>query len=569
MSIKDIPPGIHPELKAHTAIFSRNVYKIGGNVYSAVGWAPANTIMIEGDDGVILVDVGREIESANEVKKAFAEITRKPLKAIVLTHFHPDHIHGIRAYATEEDIRSGRVEIYAHEKLVENLAGQSVQLGPILSMRTRYTFGAFLSPGDRKDMNMAIGPLTRVGTFTFLPPTTTFKDRLDLTISGVRMKLIHVPSEAPDEIVAFLPDSRILLSAEVIQGPTFPNLYPLRGSKFRDPVKWFKSIDVLRSLGAEHMVPGHGRPVSGATGVEEVLRMYRDGIQFVHDQTLRYMNRGLTPDELVHQIKLPPHLKNYRPYLQEYYGTLKHCVRDIYHGYLGWFDGDPVKLNPVSRKEKAGRLIRLMGGRGNVIREAEAAFEKEDPQWAAELASYLICDNHDDVDARKLKAAAFRKLGYAQKNINWRNWYLTSAMELDGSLDMTKAQQMPGQRFASPDVLQALPTGIIIEGLTLKLMAEKTFDVHMTLGFEITDAGEGYGIEIRRGVAQFHDGLPSRTDVTLVMKKSFLNNHLLNEKTVEKGIESGEISVKGDRPDVERFFGYFESEAVPIWLTVK
>jgi alkyl sulfatase BDS1-like metallo-beta-lactamase superfamily hydrolase len=129
--------------------------------------------------------------------------------------------------------------------------------------------------------------------------------------------------------------------------------------------------------------------------------------------------------------------------------------------------------------------------------------------------------------------------------------------------------RMPGQRFASPDVLQALPAGIIIEGLTLKLMAEKTVDVHMTMGFEITDAGEAFGIEIRRGVAEFHDCLPYPTEVTLVMKKCFLDSHLLNEKTVEKGVESGEISVEGDRPDVERFFGYFESEAVPIWLTVR
>ena len=93
-----IPPGIHPELKAHTQLFKKKVYKIGDNVYSAVGWAPANTIMIEGEDGIILVDVGREIESAKEVKKEFSKITHKPIKAIILTHFHPDHIHGMKAW---------------------------------------------------------------------------------------------------------------------------------------------------------------------------------------------------------------------------------------------------------------------------------------------------------------------------------------------------------------------------------------------------------------------------------------------------------------------------------------
>ncbi len=564
-----IPPGIHPELKAHTELFKKKVYKIGENIYSAVGWAPANTIMIEGEDGIILVDVGREIESAKEVKKEFSKITSKPIKAIILTHFHPDHIHGMKGWVSEEEVNNGSVEIYAHEQLVDNLAGQSVQLGPILSMRTRYTFGAFLSPEDRKDMNIALGPLTKVGTFTFIPPTITMKKTLDITVSGIRMTLIHVPSEAPDEIVVYLPDSKILLSAEVIQGPTFPNLYPLRGSKFRDPVLWFKSIDVLRSLKAENMVPGHGQPVFGASHVEDVLRMYRDGIQYLHDQTLRFMNRGLTPDELVHKVTFPPHLENYKPYLRQYYGTVKHCVRDIYYGYLGWFQGDPVALDPIPKKKQSKRLVRLMGGRNTVLKEAKKVYENGDYQWAAELATYLIRIDHNDRDARNIKAAAFRNLGYAQMNINWRNWYLTSAMELDGSLDMESAHKLPGQKFASPDVVKALPAGVIIEALTLRLIAEQTFDAQLTMGFQITEADENYAIEIRRGVAQFHEYLPEKVDVKLKMSRSFLNENILNILNIKNGVNSGDVTVEGKWTNVERFFNYFELEPFPIWLTIR
>jgi alkyl sulfatase BDS1-like metallo-beta-lactamase superfamily hydrolase len=564
-----IPPSIHPELKAHTLLFKKKVYKIGENVYSAVGWAPANTIMIEGEDGIVLVDVGREIESATEVKKKFSKVTQKPVKAIILTHFHPDHIHGMKAWISEDDVKSGRIDIYAHERLLDGLAGQSVQLGPVLSMRTRYTFGAFLSAEDRKDMNIALGPLTKVGTFTFIAPTVTMKDTLDITVSGIRMRLIHVPSEAPDEIIVYLPDSRILLSAEVIQGPTFPNIYPLRGSKFRDPVLWFKSIDVMRALKAEHMVPGHGQPVFGESNVEEVLRMYRDGIQYLHDQTLRYMNRGLTPDELAHKVAFPPHLENYKPYLRQYYGTVKHCVRDIYHGYLGWFQGDPVALDPVPQNERSKRLVELMGGRDTVLREAQKAHEDGDFQWAAELATYLIRTDRDDMESRNIKAAAFRNLGYAQMNINWRNWYLTSAMELDGSLNMESAHKLPGQKFASPDVVKALPAGVTIEALTIRLIAEETYDVHLTMGFQIADMNEEYAMEIRKGVAQFHDRLPEEVDVMLSMNRRFLNENLLHVSDVRKGVESGDITIRGKWADVERFFACFELEPFPIWLTVR
>lgn len=564
-----VAPSIHPELKAHTNLFKKKIYKIGENVYSAVGWAPANTIMIEGEDGVVLVDVGREIESASEVKREFGKITQKPIKAIILTHFHPDHIHGMKAWLSEADVKDNNIDIYAHERLLDSLAGQSVQLGPILSMRTRYTFGAFLSPEDRKDMNIALGPLTKVGTFTFISPTITMKDRLDITVSGIRMQLIHVPSEAPDEIIIYLPDSRILLSAEVIQGPTFPNLYPLRGSKFRDPVLWFKSIDVMRSLKADHMVPGHGQPVFGESDVEEVLRMYRDGIQYLHDQTLRYMNRGLTPNELAQKVAFPPHLENYKPYLRQYYGTIKHCVRDIYYGYLGWFQGDPLTLDPIPEKEQSTRLVELMGGRDTVLQEAEKVYNEGDLQWAAELATHLIRIDHSDMAARNIKAASFRNLGYAQMNINWRNWYLTSAMELDGSLDMESAHKLPGQKFASPDVVKALPAGVTIEAMTIRLIAEQTLDVHLTMGFQIIDTDEEYAIEIRRSVAQFHECLPEKVDVKLEMKRSFLNENILDITSVKNEVDSGDIKVVGEWKDVERFFGCFELEPFPIWLTIR
>ncbi len=77
------------------------------------------------------------------------------------------------------------------------------------------------------------------------------------------MHLKYVPSETPEEIVAWFPEHKLLNSAEVMQGETFPNLHTIRGTKFRDPVPWFKSIDVMREFPAEYLVPTHGRPIVG------------------------------------------------------------------------------------------------------------------------------------------------------------------------------------------------------------------------------------------------------------------------------------------------------------------
>jgi alkyl sulfatase BDS1-like metallo-beta-lactamase superfamily hydrolase len=253
---------------------------------------------------------------------------------------------------------------------------------------------------------------------TFIAPTRTFSSTLDLAIGGVELKLVHVPSEAADEIAVFLPENSVLLSSEVIPAQCFPVLHPLRGEAYRDPVQWYRSIDALN---AASMVPAHGLPVIGAERVEEVLRCYRDAIQFVHDQTVRQMNKGLTPDELAAVVKLPPHLASYTPWMQEFFGTVSQAVRAVYQGYLGWFEGDPVALAPLARAERARRDVELMGGRGRVIEVAENALSDDDPQWAAELATLLIRIDRDDAAARRIKAASFRKQGYAQINAIWRN----------------------------------------------------------------------------------------------------------------------------------------------------
>ena len=428
---------IDPELAQHTALFAKRVYRVTPNVYSAVGYSLANSILIEGDDGVIIVDTLSSVGAGREAMAEFRKFTAKPVVAVIYTHFHPDHTQGARAFTTADDVAHGRVQIYAQETLMKNYIAQTELIAPILGVRSSYSFGAGLTPEERAGMNAGLGPVTAPGTATFLPPTKTFAEQLDVTIAGVKLRLIHVPSETPDHTVVYLPDSKVLLSGDMLQGPAFPNIHTLRGSAFRDPVAWVDSIDRLRELHAEYLVPSHGQPVSGADKVEEVLRNYRDGIQFVHDQTIRYMNKGLTPEELVAVVKLPPHLANYAPYLREYYGTVSHSVREIYVGYLGWFEGDPVTLDPTPAAEPARRHVMLMGGRERVLKEASQSVDGGDAQWAAELATYLIRIKHDDMEARRVKAAAFRKLGLASMNTNWRNWYLVAAHELDGSLDLS------------------------------------------------------------------------------------------------------------------------------------
>ena len=319
-------PTIHPRLTEHSQKMAKKVYKVADGYYLAYGYGLASTHMIVGNDGIIIIDPVECVVKSREVYQEFRKITDKPVKAIIYTHMHGDHVFGVKAFVSQEEVEAGSCEIIAHETMIPNLiASGTTGAGKVLFFRTYYTFGNFLESGPEGRVNGGIGPDALYEEISLILPTRTVKDVLDVEIAGVKMHIFWVPSECDDEIAVWFPQMKVLCSAEVIQGETFPNLHTLRGTRYRDPRQWYESIDILRLFDAEHMAPSHGRPVTGRKNVADILTAYRDAIQFVHNQTIRYINQGYTPDELVELVKLPDHLA-YHPWLGEFYGTVKHSV---------------------------------------------------------------------------------------------------------------------------------------------------------------------------------------------------------------------------------------------------
>lgn len=555
-------PTVNPRMTEHSKKMVQQVYKVADNVYSAVGFGLANVIMVVGRDGIIIIDAAESLEAAKSAMSEFRKITDKPVKALIYTHNHTDHTMGVKAFVSEEDVKNGRVDIYAHETMMNTIISNASVIAPILGLRSAYSFGVLLETGPQGKIHQGIGPQLVAGQRSFIAPTKTFKDSLDVEIAGVKMRLIYAPSETDDEIIVWLPDQKLLQTAEVIQGETFPNVHTLRGTAYRDPVKWFKTIDAMRRLQPEHIAPSHGRPMSGKDKIEEMLTAYRDAIQYVHDQTVRQMNRGLTPDEIAEVVsQLPPHLAGH-PWLGEFYGTVKHSVRQIYFGYLGWFNGDPTALDPIPRVEQAKRYVELMGGRDNVVKSAKAAFDKGDFQWAAELLTHVIRANNNDLEARKLKADALRQLAYKTANSNWRNWYITSARELDGTLNkMVAAGTMSS--LAAPEIMQQLPLSKFFEAMTVRLDPVKSADAHLTVAFKIADTNETYAIEVRRGIAQVHEGLPAKVDATLSISLATMQKLIARQLTLVGALQSGEVKVQGSVALLTRFYGFFDPLTTP------
>jgi len=288
-------------LVEHSKQFRPQVITVVPGVHVAVGFGLANSILIEGDDGVIIVDTLESNTNARIVKQKFNTISNKPVKAIISTHNHAGHIFGATGMAGDD-----HPEVISHATTPALIAKIMSLLRPVISRRSLRPFGVHIDPKTR--LNCGIGPsLVLDDVSDTLWPTRTYEDTLKLTIAGVEMELFHAPGETPDHTCIWLPQHKLLIPGDNFYW-TFPNLYAIRGTAYRDVMAWVRSLDLIRSYGAEHLVPCHGRPMHGTDAIESALTDYRDAIQYVHDATLRGLNAGLSIDDVVASVQLPPPL---------------------------------------------------------------------------------------------------------------------------------------------------------------------------------------------------------------------------------------------------------------------
>jgi len=418
----------HPnitKLKAQSNEFRKELIQLGERVYMGVGYDGSNAAMIVGDDGLVIIDGLRGVGAAEELLADFRKISDKPIKALIYTHGHGDHTGGASAFI--KDPSQTRIIARAHFK--EELEGNS-PVKNILIKRNIRQFGRDLPDKDIVNRGVAAGrtPTDRAGK-GYVPPNETFEESLSLTIAGIDIELRAANGETNDELFVWLPKDKTLFTGDNYY-KAFPNLYAIRGSQYRDVKSWGESIHRMSQLPVEHLVPGHTRPLSGKDEIHKNLTNYSEAILSVYNQTIDGMNQGLSVEELCAKVQLPAHLKE-ADNLQEFYGSVPWGVRSIFFHLVGWFDGNPSQLYPLTPKAEATQIVRLAGGKDKIKEQFQQAIKEKEYQWGMQLADYLLALDNNNAEAKQMKILALRKSAATQINAPARNYYLSYAMEME------------------------------------------------------------------------------------------------------------------------------------------
>lgn len=541
------PVATPADLAAHSAEFKRGVIKVADGVYVAIGYGIANSILLEGSDGSIIVDTMETLESGRAVAVDFRKVSAKPVKAIIYTHSHPDHIGGAAAFLAP----GTTVPVYAQEGVTANMDKISSELQPVITRRSLRMYGWGLSPEER--VNVGIGghlDVAQGSTLSILRPTRVFRDRLEDTVAGIHFELVHAPGETDDQLLVWLPERRILLSGDNLYR-AFPNLYTIRGTSYRDPKAWVASLDQMRRLKPAVLVPSHTQPLLGEELIYNTLTDYRDGIRYVYDQTLRLMNLGLTPDEIAARLKLPAHLAG-SPFLQEFYGNPAWSAKSIFTGNLGWYDGNPSTLQPLPPDERARRYVELAGGEEKLTASIESAERAGDHAWALELSDHALRASPKNERARAARMAALKALGQAESNPNARHYYLVSYHELKGDVSVPSRAIIP-----KPEMLAAMPLHTFFDGLAVNLDAEKSGDKVMSVRFEFPDAHETWTYIVRRGASEIlAEALPD-PDLHVRVSAQVFKEMLARVRRPALTIATDFEMVKGSKLDFAGFMRLF------------
>lgn len=558
---RDAPDTVNPSLWRNTQLNAKaGLFEVCDGIYQVRGFDMANTTFIRTDHGWIVFDVLMCKENMKAAKELM-ENRFGPLdiKAVLYSHSHVDHFGGVEGIITREQVAdaklslkkqlaSGKTLVLAPAGFLKHAISENVYAGIAMARRAQFQYGTVLDKGEKGALSVGIGMGQSTGTVGLIAPTYEIgEDVPKLTIDGLEIEFQLTPgTEAPAEMNAYFPKYRALWMAENCTG-TLHNLYTLRGAEVRDANDWAKYIieaDQRFCDKTDVVFQSHNWPHWGEE-IHDYLLNTAAIYKFIHDQTLHYMNQGYTSTEVAAMLTLPEKLEKVW-YTRPYYGTLAHNAKAVYQKYLGWYDANPVNLNPLPPSDTAKKLVEYLGSTDAVLRKARKDFEKGDYQWVAQITKELVFADPSNQKARNLCADALEQLGYQAESGAWRNAYLMGAAELRKGNLSGLARTANGLGSA----MKEMTVDMLLDYISILTDANAAQNDDVTLNLIVTDVNEKFYVTRKNGILLSYSG-ENRPDAqaTVTCKR-------LQLLALMQGQQAGQVQVSGDATALKRLLAY-------------
>ncbi len=553
----DAPDTVNPSLWRQSQLNAiQGLFEVVPRIYQVRGLDLSNITFVEGERGVIVIDPLISTETAAAALGLYREHRGdRPVTAVIYTHSHADHFAGVRGVVDQGDVDSGAVPVIAPAGFTSHAVAENVYAGTAMARRAGYMYGAALDRGPRGQVGAGLGQTTSTGTVTLIPPTVEInRTGEELTVDGVRIVFQMAPgSEAPAEMHFLFPDLRALCLAENATH-VLHNILTIRGALVRDPHAWARYLaDAIRLFGdqtdvvfASHHWPtwGHGRAM-------RFLSEQRDLYAYLHDQTLRMLNQGLTGSEIAEVFQLPPALEN-AWHARGYYGSVSHNVKAIYQRYLGWYDGNPANLWQHPPAAAGRRYVAYMGGADAVVAKARESFEEGDFRWVAEVLSHVVFAEPEHAAAHELLADTFEQLGYGAENGTWRCAYLSAAHELRHGGFGTPATS------AAPDLFAQLSPEQWFDAIAIRVDGPRAWAEHLSIDVVLTDLDQLHRLTLSNGVLSHTTGTGGGpAELVLRLESSGLAG-LLTGQVPADALAAAGIITEGDLGTLGRLMGVLD-----------
>ncbi len=556
------PATVNPSLWRMARLnLANGLFKVTDRLYQLRGFDISNMTVIEGDSGLILIDPLTTAEVARAaLAHYYAHRPKRPVVAVIYTHSHIDHYGGVRGVIDEADVRSGKVPVIAPAGFMEAVTGENVLAGMPMARRAQFQFGSMLPRGPRGQVDAGLGKGIARGTPGLIAPSQSIVQPVEEhTIDGVRIIFQLAPeTEAPAEMHMFYPQLGVLNMAENAC-PVLHNFIPLRGAVARDPRIWARYIgDAIALYGAdtEILIGQHHWPTWGRDAVLDHLRAQRDLYKHIHDQTLRYMNKGWRPAEIAEAIDLPTGLAE-RWAVRGYYGSVSHNVKAVYQRYLSWYDANPCNLHALPPAPAARKLVDYMGGAAAVIARAKADFARGEYRWVAQVMKEVVYAQPDNIEARALCADALEQMGYQAESATWRNAFLYGAQELRHGVF-----PLPARVGLGADTLAGLTSDMFFDMMAIRLDPAKAAGQSIVINWHFTDRDERLVLTLSHCTLSHRLGEWSDTAAASVtMARATLDQMILGKLTAPQALASGALEIEGDGSRFAALFAMLDQPA--------